>query len=102
MAVKIGLQIRDTQKLEAAQMRFLKPVLDHTKFSHQSNPDIHNRLKVNNLIEDTKLYPRNWLDHVDRMDRAHLPKLAFQYKPRVQQEVGRPKKRWKDQEDIEL
>jgi hypothetical protein len=41
---------RDAQKLEAAQMRFLRPLLGLTRQDRQRNPDIRNRLKVNNPI----------------------------------------------------
>jgi hypothetical protein len=34
---------RDAQKLEAVQMRFLRPLLGLTRFDDQRNPDIHNR-----------------------------------------------------------
>jgi hypothetical protein len=45
--------------------------------------DIHNRLKVDNIAEDIKLYQKKWLDHLKRMDRSRLQKLAFQYQPLV-------------------
>jgi hypothetical protein len=46
---------RDTQSPEAAQMRFLRPLLGIIRLYRQRNPDIRNRLTVNNLIEDIKL-----------------------------------------------
>jgi hypothetical protein len=68
---------RDAQKLETAQMRFLRPVLGLTILDRQRNPDIRNRLKANKIVEDIKLYQHKWLDHLERMDRSRLPKLAF-------------------------
>jgi hypothetical protein len=56
---------RDAQKLEAAKMRFLRPLLRPYKIRPPENPDIRNRLKVNSLIEDIKLYQKNWLDHLE-------------------------------------
>jgi hypothetical protein len=32
---------------------------------------------VNNLIEDTQLYPKSWLDHLERMDRNSYPDYLF-------------------------
>jgi hypothetical protein len=58
MVVKSGSQIRDAQKLEAAQMRFLKPLLGRTRFDRQRNPYIRNRLKVYNILEGIKLYQK--------------------------------------------
>jgi hypothetical protein len=56
---------RDAQKLEAAQMRFLRPLLGLTTLDWQRNPDIRNRLKVDNIAEDIKLYQKKWLDHLE-------------------------------------
>jgi hypothetical protein len=67
----------DAQKLEAAQMRFLRPLLRLTNLDRQRNLDICNRLKVDNI----KLYQKKWLDHLERMDRSCLPRLALQYQP---------------------
>jgi hypothetical protein len=33
-------------------MRFLRPLLGLTKLDSQRNPDIRNRLKVDNIVED--------------------------------------------------
>jgi hypothetical protein len=45
---------RNSQKLEAAQMRFLKPLLGLTRLDRQRNPEIRNSLKVDNIVEDIK------------------------------------------------
>jgi hypothetical protein len=47
---------RDAQKLEAAQMRFLRPLLGLTRLDRQRNPEIRNNLKVDNIVEDIKQY----------------------------------------------
>jgi hypothetical protein len=73
-----------------------------TGLDRQRHPDIRDRVKVNNQIEDIKLYQKSWLDHLERRDRSHLPKLAFQYQPRGRQNSGKPRKMWKDQEHLEL
>jgi hypothetical protein len=86
----------------AAQMRLLRLLLGFTRLDCQRNHNIHNRLKVNNKIEDIKLYERSWLDHLERMDRSRSHKLALQYQPWGQQNAGRPRERWKDQEQFEL
>jgi hypothetical protein len=85
---------RDAQKLGAAQMRLLRPLLGLARLDCQRNADIHNGLKVKNLIEDIKS------KHLERMDGSRLPKLVFQYQPWGQQDAGRPRKRWKDQEHL--
>jgi hypothetical protein len=57
----------------------LRPLLGLKRWNSQRNPDIQKKLKVNVLIEDVKLYQKSRLDILERMDRSHLLKLAFQY-----------------------
>ena len=67
---------------------------------------------------------RKWLQHVRRMDTNRLPKQALQYKPKVattctedghrlpklvlqykpkgRRNIGRPRKRWRDQLHLEI
>jgi len=40
---------------------------------------------------------QKWLKHVQRMDTNRLPKQALQYKPKGRRNIGRPRKRWRDQ-----
>ena len=39
--------------------------------------------------------------HVQRMDTNRLPKQALKYKPNGQRNIGRPRKRWRDQLHLE-
>jgi hypothetical protein len=82
------------KKLEAAKIRFLKPLLELTRLDSPRNPDICKRLKVDNIVLGIKLYQKKWLDHLERMDRSRLPELAFQYQPRERRNMGRPRRRW--------
>jgi hypothetical protein len=90
---------RDAQKVEAAQMRFLIPLLRLTRLDRQR---IRNRLKEDNTVRDIKLYQEKWLDHLERMGRNHLPKLPFQYQPLGRRVMGRARRRWRNQEHLEL
>jgi hypothetical protein len=53
-----------TQKLEAAQTIFCISVLGLIRLDHQRNPDIRNKLKVNNIAEDIKFHQNKLLDHL--------------------------------------
>ena len=48
-----------------------------------------------------KRVPEKWLQHVQRMDINRLTKQALQYKPKGRRNVGRPRKRWRDQLHLE-
>jgi hypothetical protein len=83
-------------------IQLLRQLLGVTRLDCQRNPDIYNILKVDNVVEDKKLYQQNWFDHLKRMDRSCLQKLAFQYQPRGQRNFGRPRRRWSDQANFEF
>jgi hypothetical protein len=40
---------------------------------------------------------KQWLQHVQRMDTNRIPKQTLQYKPKGLRNIGRPRKRWRDQ-----
>jgi hypothetical protein len=63
-------------------MKSLRPLLGLIRFDNQRNPDIHNRLKVNNLIKDIKLYQKSNLGHVEGIDRSYLFNKVFNIDPR--------------------
>lgn len=88
------------QKPEALEIKFLRLFFRLTKLDRQRNPDIRNRLKVNNLIEDIELYQKSWSDHLERMERSRLHRLAFRYRPWERRDIGRPRNRWKHQEAL--
>jgi len=48
-----------------------------------------------------KQYQEKWLQHVQRMDTNRLPKQALQYKLKGRRNIGRPRKRWRDQLHLE-
>jgi hypothetical protein len=54
-----------------------------------------------NIVKEIKEYQKKWLQHVQRMDANRLPKQALQYKPKGRRNIGRPRKRWRDQLPLE-
>jgi len=38
-----------------------------------------------------------WLQDVQSVDTNRIPKQALQYKPKGRRNIGRPRKRWRDQ-----
>jgi hypothetical protein len=75
------------------------------QYNPEDSSEHHTRRRENlksNIVEDIKLYQKKWLDHLERMDRSRLPKLAFQYQPRGLRDMGRARRRWRDQEHPEL
>jgi predicted GTPase len=57
--------------------------------------------RAQNTVKEIKQYQKKWLQHVQRMDTNRLLKQALQYKPKGRRNIGRPRKRWRDQLHIE-
>jgi len=50
-----------------------------------------------NIVKEIKQYQEKWLQHVQRMDTNRLPKQTLQCKPKRGRNIGRPRKRWRNQ-----
>jgi hypothetical protein len=103
-ALKYGSEtwvMNNTQRLEAAQMRFLRPPLGYKRLDRQRNEDIRKTLKVTNIVKEIQQYQKDWKRHLQRMDKGRLPQLALRYRPQGQRDRGRPKQHWNDQAHLE-
>jgi hypothetical protein len=65
------------ERLEAAQMKFLRNLLGITKFDKEKNQTIREKLGVQNIVKEIKQYQQKWLQHVQRMDTNRIPKQAL-------------------------
>jgi hypothetical protein len=95
------LKKRQKQRLEASQIKFLGRLLGITKLDKGKNQYIREKTGAQNIIKEIKQYQEKWLQHVQRMDSNRIPKQALQYKPKGRRNIGRPRKRWKDQLHLE-
>jgi len=95
------LKNREEQRLEAAQMEFLRQLLGITKRDKEKNQCIRQKTGARNIAKEIKQYQKKWLQHVQRLDTNRLPKQALQYKPKGRRNIGRPRKRWMDQLHLE-
>ena len=105
-ALKLGseawvLKKREEQRLEAAQMKFLRHLLGITKLDQEKNQCIRQKTGAQNIVKEIKQYQEKWLQHVQRMDTCRIPEQALQYKPNGRRNIGRPRKRWRDQLHLE-
>ena len=89
------------ERLEAAQMKFFRHLLGVTKLDKEKNQCIRQKTGAQNIVKEMKQYQEKWLQHVPRMDTNRLPKQALQYKPKGRRNIGRPRKRWRDQLHLE-
>ena len=91
------LKKREEQRLEAAQMKFLRHLLGVTKLDKEKNQCIREKTGARNIVKEIKQYQKKWLQHVQRRERNRLPRQALKYRPEGRRNIGRPKKRWRDQ-----
>ena len=101
-ALKFGreawvLRKREEQRLEAAQMKILRHLLGITKLDKEKNQCFRGKMGTQNTVKEIKQYQKKWLQHVQRMDINRLPKQALQYKPKRRRNIGRPRKRRRDE-----
>jgi len=78
-------------------MKFLGHLLGITKLDKEKNQCIMEKTRAQNIIKEIKQYQEKWLQQVQRMETNRLPRLALKYRPEGRQNIGRPKKRWRDQ-----
>ena len=95
------LKKKEEQRLEAAQMKFLKHLLGITKLEKGKYQCTREKTGPQNIVKEIKQYQEKWLQHVQRMDTNRLPKQAPQYKPKGRRDIGRPRKRWRDRLHLE-
>jgi len=91
------LKKREEQRLEAAQMKFLRHLLGIIKLDNEKNQCVREKKGAQNIVKEIKQYQKKWLQHVQRTYRNRLPRQALKYRPEERRNIGRPKKRWKDQ-----
>jgi predicted deacetylase len=91
------LKKRKEQCLKAAQMTFLRHLVGITKLDKEKNQCIRKKTGAQNMVQEIKQYQKKWLQHVERMDTNRIPRQALRYRPEGRRNVGRPKKKWRDQ-----
>ena len=72
-------------------------LLGITKLDKEKNQCIRKKTGAQNIVQEIKQYQKKWLQHVQRMDTNRIPKQTLQYKPKGLRNIGRLKKRWRDQ-----
>jgi hypothetical protein len=62
---------------------------------------IRQKTGAQNIVKEIQQYQKKWLQRVQRMDTNRLPKQTLQYKSKGRRNIGRPRKRWRDQLHLE-
>ena len=68
------LRKREEQRLEAAQIKFLRNLLGITKLDKEKNQCVREKTGAQNIVKEIKQYQKKWLQHVQRIDTNRLRK----------------------------
>ena len=83
------------RRIEAAEMKLLRPLAGYTLHDHKTNDSIRRELQTDCILEKTDEYRRNRLLHLQRMPQIRIPLKLYHYSPQGKRTIGRPKKRWR-------
>lgn len=86
---------RDSSRITAAQMKFVRRSAGVTKWNLKRKDDILKELTTKPILQVVNNQRKNLENHVRRMDRTCIPKQILQYAP-YGRSVGRLDKRWTD------
>ncbi|KDR12736.1 hypothetical protein L798_12533 [Zootermopsis nevadensis] len=85
------------QRIEVAEMKFVRSIAGYKRTSHIRNEDIRRKLGTFNLLDTICEHQRNCLMHIERMEANRIPQKMYKYKPKGKRGKGRPQKRWNDE-----
>jgi len=85
------------RRIEAAQMKLLRPLAGYTPYDHKTNDYICRELRIAGILDKIDEYRRNWLSHLQRMPQNRIPLKSYHYRSQGRRTIGTPKKRWREQ-----
>jgi len=85
------------RRIEAAEMKLLRPLAGYTLYYHKTNDYIRHELRITGILDKIDEYRRNWLSHLQRKPQNRIPLKSYHYRPQGRRTTGRPKKRWREQ-----
>ena len=85
------------RRIEAAEMKLLRPLAGYTLYDHKTNDYIRRELRITGTLDEIDEYSRNWFQHLQRMPQNRIPLKSYHYRPQVRRTIGRPKKLWREQ-----
>jgi uncharacterized protein YydD (DUF2326 family) len=85
---------KDKNRIQAAEMRFLRSTMGVTRQDRLTNEALRKTLNVNSLNNAISKYREKWFNHIGQMDHSRLPRYTLSYKPTRKRSLGHPRKRW--------
>ena len=91
------LTVLQRRRIEAAEMKLLRPLAGYTLYDHKTNDYIRRELRITGILDKLDEYRRNWPQHLQRMPQIRIPLKSYRYRPQGRRTIGRTKKRWREQ-----
>ena len=85
------------RRIEAAEMKLLRPLAGYTLYDHKTNNSIRKELRITSILDKIDEYRKKWFLHIHRMSQNRIPLKSYNYRPQGRRSIGRPKKRWREQ-----
>ena len=60
------------RRIEAAEMKLLRPLAGYTLYDYKPNDYIRRELRITGILDKTYEYKRNWLSHLQRMPQNRI------------------------------
>jgi len=80
------------RRIEAAEMKLLRPLAGYTLYDHKTNDSVRRELQTEYILDKIDEYRRNWLLHLQRMPPNRIPLKSYHYRPQGRRTIGRLKK----------
>jgi hypothetical protein len=68
------------RRIEAAEMKLLRPLAGHTLYDHKTNDYIRSELQITGTLDKIDEYRRNWLQHLQRIPQNRIPLKSWHYR----------------------
>jgi len=85
------------RRIDAAEMKLLRPLAGYTLHDHKTNDFIRRELKFTGILDKIDECRLNWHLCLQRMPQNRIPLKSYHYRPQGRRTIGRPKKRWREQ-----
>ena len=69
------------RRIEAAEMKLLRPLAGYTLYDHKTNVYIRRELQITGILDKIDEYRRKWLLNLQRMPQNRIPLKSYHYRP---------------------
>jgi hypothetical protein len=91
------LRAEDKRRIETSEIRFLRSVLGVSLRDKIRSENVRKQLNSERMVEEIQEYQKKWHNHVERIPPERLPWQTYSYHSIGRRDIGRPRRRWKQQ-----